>query len=304
MSTPKTARLFSTVFAIGGLIVGAVRAEESQFGFVYTTDLLPKGQQEIEQWATWRHEKIGGQFDQLEGRTEIEYGLSDRLQVALYANYAWAQAYHNGPLGATTPSEQFSTAQPGPDDQFRAAHYIGTSVEAIYRVLSPYTDPVGLALYIEPTSGAQFREVESKVILQKNYFDDQLILACNLTYAPEWRYLPDYSGIHSNWQEETDVNVNFAASYRFRQNWSAGFEFLNEREYNSYNFTQWTNSGYYFGPSIHFGGKRFFVTAVFLEQLPWATVHGATIPGAVVGGRDFDNDFEKFRVRIKTGFYF
>jgi hypothetical protein len=282
---------------------GSAWAEESQFGYVYTTDLLPAGQRELEQWATWRHQKTGGSFDQLDLRTEFEYGVTDRLQTSIYANYAWNEAYHNGPLGATTPGEPFSSDNPGPDAHYDAARFVGISGEAIYRVLSPYIDPVGLAFYVEPTYGPQFRELETKLIAQKNFLDDRLIFAFNATYAPEWRKLLNDTGVGRSWQEETDVNAYLAASFRFRPNWSAGFEFLNEREYNSFNFTHWTNSGYYLGPSVHFGGKSFFVTAVFLEQLPWARVHGDTLPGAVVNGRDFDNDFEKYRVRIKVGFY-
>jgi hypothetical protein len=46
-------------------------ADEPVFGFIYTTDLLPQGQKEIEQWLTWRHQKAGGYYDQLENRTEF-----------------------------------------------------------------------------------------------------------------------------------------------------------------------------------------------------------------------------------------
>ncbi|WP_230677086.1 glutathione S-transferase C-terminal domain-containing protein [Ralstonia solanacearum] len=138
-------------------------AEESQFAYVYTTDLLPKGAKEIEQWMTWRHQKIGGYYDQVEGRTEVEYGLTDRLQVALYGNYAWARAYHNGPYGATTPPEQFADKDVDPDARWSDKRFVGVSAEAIYRVLSPYTDGVGLAFYVEPTIGPQFKELETKV---------------------------------------------------------------------------------------------------------------------------------------------
>ena len=123
---------------------------------------------------TWRHQKIGGYYDQLEGRTEFEYGLTNDLQVALYANYASTRAFHNGPFGATTPPEQFSDFVVGPDDHFNKSRFIGVSGEAIYRILSPYTDPIGLAVYIEPTIGRNFFEVENKIILQKNFFDDLL----------------------------------------------------------------------------------------------------------------------------------
>lgn len=294
---------FLTFCALTLAASAAARAEESQFGYVYTTDLLPKGAMELEQWATWRHQKIAGYFDDIDARTEFEYGLTDSLQTALYANYAWTRAHHNGPFGATTPPEPFSYDHPGPDDHYTATRFVGVSGELIYRVLSPYTDALGLAVYTEPTVGPDFYELETKLILQKNFLDDRVIFAFNYTYAPELRYLSDTASGPKKWQEETDTNAYFAASFRFRANWSAGFEFLNEREYNSYDYSHATNSGFFLGPSFHYGGKKFFVTATFLEQLPWAKVHAATIPGAIVGARDFDNDFEQYRVRIKAGFY-
>lgn len=296
----RDAALLSLVLVASGAL-----AEESQFAFVYTTDLLPKGAKEVEQWMTWRHQKVGGTYDQVEGRTEIEYGLTDRLQVALYANYAWARAYHNGPLGDTTPPEQFADKNVDANANWSGKRFVGASGEAIYRLLSPYTDGVGLAFYVEPTIGPSFRELETKIILQKNFLDDQLTTAFNFTYAPEWRYLQDPANPSAkSWQEETDINYNFAASYRFAPNWSAGAEFVNEHEYNSYSFKHQSNSGYYLGPTVHYGGKDFFVTATLLEQLPWAKAHSDTVDGSLVGGRTFDNDFEKYRLRIKAGFYF
>ena len=291
--------------AIGLAGVAAARADEPLFGFVYTTDLLPKGRAEVEQWATLRDQKIGGYFDQVDGREEFEYGATDRLQLSLYANWTWARAYHNGPFGATTPPEPLSYDQPAPDAHYENARFVGVSGEAIYRILSPYTDPIGLALYEEPTIGPGFFESESKLILQKNFRDDRLVLALNLTYAPELRRLPDPTKPSGkSWQEETDANIGFGASYRFAPNWSAGVEFENEREFNSLDFTHESNSGYFIGPTIHYGGRKFFVTATYLEQLPWAGTHSDSVPGAIVGGRTLDNDFERRRFRLKIGYLF
>lgn len=282
-------------------------AEESMFGFVYTTDLLPQGATEVEQWVTWRHKKLGGYYNQLEGRTEFEYGLTDRLQVAVYANYAWMRANQNGPFGATTPSEQFTDFASSPDRAFGKSRFVGVSGEAIYRILSPYTDFIGLAVYTEPTFGDNFFELENKIILQKNFFDDRLTLAFNFTYAPEFRYVladPTDNTSGRSWNNETDVNFGFATSYRFIDNWSAGFEFQNEREYNSFNFNRQSNGGYYLGPTIHYGGEKFFFTVTALKQMPWATAHSDTVPGALVNGIIGDNDFEKFRFRLKVGYTF
>lgn len=296
------------LFAVG--LFGSVcatraRAEESMFGYVYTTDLLPKGAKEVEQWATWRHQKVGGSFNQLDGRTEFEYGLADNLQVALYANYVQASAYRNGPNGVTTPPEPLSYDQPAPYGHYNDKRFVGFSGEMIWRVLSPYTDGVGVAFYLEPTVGPAFRELEAKLILQKNFLDDRLVMAFNATYAPEWRYQEDAADpTRKSWNYEVDANLGFAASYRFRPNWSAGFELENEHEYNSYHFTRQTNNATYFGPVIHYGGRRFFVTATLLQQLPWASEQANGEPGAVVGGRSYDVDFEKWRLRVKAGFYF
>jgi hypothetical protein len=278
-------------------------AEEAAFSFTYTTDLLPKGAMEIEQWETWRMTKFAGTYDELQNRTEFEYGLTSNLQLSLYLNYDWTHAFHNGPFAQTVPPEQFAQYSPDPDDHFRKFAFESVSAELIYRVLSPYTNPVGLAFYIEPVRGPSFKEVETKVILQKNFIDDRLTLAFNFTYAPEWRHVPLDDG-HFSWQEETDVNFNFAASYRFAPSWSAGAEFLNEHEYNSYSFHHESNSGYYLGPTIHYGGKKFFVTAAFFRQMPWASRHSDTVDGALVGGMIYDNDFEKYRLRVKFARYF
>jgi len=282
-------------------------ASESQFAFIYTTDLLPKQQKEIEQWITWRHQKIAGSYDLLEGKTAYEFGASDDLQLAVYASYAWTHAARNGPYGATTPAEQFGYDKPGANESYSATRFIGISVETIYRLMSPYTDGVGLALYMEPTIGNKFAELETRLILQKNFFDDTLILAFNFTYAPEFRLLPnDDGGAANTWQEETDVNFALGASYRFAPNWFGGFEFFNEREFSAQGTlgsSDLANSGYYFGPTIHYGGKSFFVTGTFTRQLPLATEHNSTVPGSIVGGVDYDNDFELYRMRIKFGFY-
>ncbi len=223
-----------------------VLAAESQFAFVYTTDLLPKGEKEIEQWATWRHQKIGGSYDLLEGKTAYEYGLNDDVQVALYASYAWTHANRNGPGGATTPAEQFGYDSPGPTDNYSATRFIGLSFEEIWRLYSPYTNPVGVALYMEPTVGSKFLELETRLILQKNFLDDTLVFGFNFTYAPEFRQLPNDDGTTGErWQEEADINFTLAGSYRFAPNLSAGFEFLNEREYAALDFSNLANNGYF-----------------------------------------------------------
>ncbi|ACO34226.1 MULTISPECIES: DUF6662 family protein [Acidobacterium] len=277
------------------------RADEPLFGFTYTTDTLPKGKYEVEQWSTTRFTKSQGNFWLQENRTEFSYGLSNRFQLSLYQDYDSTAAYHNGPFGATTPGEPFSFDSPDPNAHYRGTAYISTDVEAIYRILSPYEHFMGIGVYSEERAGRDFFETENRLLFQKNFRQDRVVLAANFTYAPELRN--DRPGPLT--LNETDMNADYGASYRFIPNWSAGFELVNEREFDSWTFwNKEINDAYFTGPSLHYAGKHFFATGTYLEQMPWATTHESTNPGTIVGGRDYDNDFEKYRVRLKVGWYF
>ena len=278
------------------------RADEPLFGFTYTTDLQPKGKFELEQWSTTRFTKGSGQFWLQDNLTEVSYGVTDKFQFSLQSDYASTSAFENGPSRATTPPEPFSFDLPLPNMHYNRSRFISVSGEGIYRLLSPYTHPVGVALYVEPTFGPGLIEPESRLIVQKNFRDDRLVVGFNFTYAPEYRRLSPDTGCLC--LSETDVNYDGGISYRWRRNWSAGFEMMNERELASLDFTREINSAFYVGPTIHYANRNLFVTATFAAQMPWATVHSNTLPGAVVNGYDFDNDFEKFRVRVKFGWNF
>lgn len=289
-----------------------VHADEPLLGFLYTTDLLPKNGQEFEQWATWRHQKAGGQFDLLEGQTEYSYGVTDSLQLSGYLIYDWTQAYRNGPDGTTTAPEPYSAYFPGPYSHFNSTKFIAGAFEAIWRVRSPYTDPVGVAFLFEPEIGPRFQELTIKAIFQKNFLDDRLVLVGNATWAPEVRELPGDptaapgSGTdRPNTNIETDVNFGVGASYRFTSNWAVGWEVQNEREINRFalfDHSQWMGNAVYTGPSIHYASQHFFATLTWWQQLPVA--HNYMDPSMIVNGYDTDVDFEHTRVRLKVGYYF
>jgi hypothetical protein len=304
--------LAASVLALGA--AGAASADEPLFGYVYTTDVLPKGQKEIEQWATLREGRSQGDFHVLQTRTEVSYGVTDKFQLSAYLNLAYADAFHNTPDGETAPPEIFADYSVDPDKRFKRGRFEGVSLEGIYRLTSPYTAPVGVALYVEPTIGPRKRELESRLIVQKNFHDDRVVVAGNLTVTQELRYLqadpaadPASEESRDHWDKETDVNIGVAASYRFRPNWSVGMEFLNEREWaglDPFKAAKRTNVAYYFGPNIHYGGEHFFATGTFLVQLHGAKDYANPAPGFIVDGLSNADDFEKYRLRVKVGYYF
>jgi hypothetical protein len=305
---------FALGTGVGILAVGTPAwADEPIFGFTYTTDLLPRDQKEVEQWATWRHQKAHGSFNEIEARSEFSYGVTDDFQLSGYLNYAWTSAYHNAVDGSTEPPEQFAVYnQVDPNARFNASKFTGISLEAIYRMMSPYTDSFGLAFYFEPTVGNDFREFELKAIVQKNFLDDRLVVAANLTWAPELRFIPADPGalpgttaFQRHTDVETDLNWSVAVSYRFAPDWSIGWEFQNEREmawWAIFAKSHWMGDAYYTGPTIHYGGEHFFFTLTLWEQLPFARSYDNA--GVIYQGRDYDVDFEKYRTRLKLGYYF
>jgi len=101
-------------------VVSPARADESPFASIYTTEILPQSAGEVEQWATWASSKPDEQFDELVGRTEVEYGITNKFQLALYANYSWTKIVPKGP-GA-------------PDGPVDTTRFNGFSAEAIYQM--------------------------------------------------------------------------------------------------------------------------------------------------------------------------
>jgi hypothetical protein len=312
---PTKALLAASALALTVCAAIPASADEPLFGFVYTTDLLPKDHTEVEQWETWRAGKAHGIFNVIENRTEVEYGVTDALQLSAYLNTEWSNAYNDNVIdGTTLPPETFAEVQVGPHEHFNLAKFTGVSAEAIWRLMSPYTDPFGLAFYVEPTVGPATRELESRVIFQKNFMDDRLVFAFNTTIAQELRYLHGDPGApasseesYDHWDKEADVNFGLAGSYRFAESWYAGVEFENEHEWAGFDpFADHkrTNNAYYAGPTIHYGGERFFATLTVLDQLPWAEDYANPAPGFVIGGRNYADDFERFRVRLKIGYTF
>jgi hypothetical protein len=306
--------LISTAVMAAALGASSAWADEPLFGYVYTTDVLPKGQREIEQWATLREGRSQGDFHVLQTRTEISYGLTDDLQVSGYMHFAWADAFHNTPEGETAPPEIFADYSVEPDKRLDRGRFEGVSGELLWRLASPYTAPIGVALYVEPLIGPRTRELESRLILQKNFHDDRVVIAGNITVGQEWRRLladpaadPASVEARDHWDRETDVNFGLGASWRFRPNWSVGMEFLNEREWaglDPFADSKRTNVAYYLGPNIHYGGRRFFATATFLAQLGAASDYANPPPGFIVNGVTNADDFEKYRLRVKVGTYF
>jgi hypothetical protein len=297
-------------------LTAPAQADEPIFGYINTTDLLPKHKIEVEQWATLREGRSNGPFHLLQLRNELSYGVTDNFQLSGYVNTAYTHVNHDAAGGTTAPPEVFADYAVDPNRSFTKFRLESVSLEGLYRFSSPYTRAVGAAFYIEPSIGPRTRELEMRLILQKNFMDDRLIFAANATLGYEWRYLhgdpeadPTTKDFRDHWDKETDVNFGLAGSYRFASNWSLGGEVQNEHEFaglNPFRGDHRTNEAWYLGPTIHYGGRHFFATFTTLFQMPWAHDYAERDPtlDQVIHGISNADDFEKYRFRLKLGYYF
>lgn len=292
------AQICSGALAILWIITSVLplaRADESPFGYIYTSDSLPAAQWEYEQWITWRSGKARGAYRSLDLRNEIEYGITDRFSGALYINTSWLK--HQGMYDAEDVGRDL--------DETNSFGVNGTSLEFKYRLLSPYLDPIGLAIYLEPEieiRNAQTGEseiakaLEFRVILHKNFLDDTLTFASNIMIEPEWEKLPD-GNAKELWAEFT-----LGGAYRFIPNWWLGLEFRNHREFPD--FSSQEHSAYFLGPSVHYGGKHYWLTLTILPQIGGSpTLLGTGSDGAPIDGGSLHlGQHEKVEIRLKAGF--
>jgi opacity protein-like surface antigen len=218
---------------------------EGPFGFIYTLDLQPQGTWQVQQWEHLQQGQSRGKYSYLRNRTEFEYGVTDWYQVGLYLNSSYGYAWHNGFDGSTSaaPGIQLSDNF-DPAHSYSRARFESVSMETVIKLLNPYIDPIGFGIYIEPEFGPNERELEVKLLFQKNFLGDRLVTAANLVFATE----------HEQHGEEVEkasmMDILVGASYRVADNWMAGVEFRNHREWEGYWWNHPEHSAYFLGPPL------------------------------------------------------
>ena len=209
------------------------RAGDRKFAYTYEATTMPKGSLEFENWVTWKSYGDGDRFD---FRHEIEYGVTDDFQIALYfAN--WRYEDRGGKSDSTFKS---------------------TSIEAIYAMTNPTEDILGSALYLEAGIGEEELFVEGKLLLQKNF--GRWIVAGNSIIESEW----EGEDLDNLTEVKGELAQTLGISYQFCPSFSAGFEGLMEIE-----IKDWQDSGdlaVYLGPNLSWRKGSFFVTVAALWQ--------------------------------------
>jgi len=276
--------------------IDPAHASEAIFGYVYTLDLTPKGGVEYEQWITDREGQAKGHFHDVLMRSEIEYGLTDNLQLSGYLNYSYINANRNSVNGETSGID--IPADHDPTKPFNALRFDTVSAELIWRALSPYTNPIGLGFYVEPEVGPRERAIELRVILQKNFLDDRLITAANV-----WAELEREDAGGGEIERATMLETDLGISYRFAPKWFAGLEFRNHNEYVGYTVStdDQEHTAFFIGPVLHYGSEKWWATLTLMHQFK-ATGFTDEQRDNIRGGLIFGDEHTRFDgIRLAIG---
>ncbi|HEY4972097.1 MAG TPA: DUF6662 family protein [Steroidobacteraceae bacterium] len=308
--------------AAGMLSVAVVQAGEEIFPETYLTETLPRGVFEVEHAITYQANKSEGDYRLWQNRSEIEYGITDRWLAALYINTYSVTAQNDnsqasrrdftsgggdgdevlgGGPGTFGQYVLSSTRLPIPAARYSKTDFDSLSVETIYQLLSPFTDVMGLAGYLEYSKGPRTQELEMKLLAQKDYLQDRLVLAANAVVEFERNAF----ALADSWERETEVEFTGGASYRFASNWRAGAELRNIRGYNGHSIdsNDRSYSVWFFGPQLSYTAARWFATLGYQRQMPWASAYDHAAQLEQVGGLNY-KEFEANFVRLKIGFNF
>ncbi|MGZ5926590.1 MAG: hypothetical protein ACXWLJ_07915 [Rhizomicrobium sp.] len=269
--------LAAATLSVMALISSSAKADDRPFAFAYTTDIEAAGEKEIEQEITWTSGHAHEAYQGIESRSEFEYGFTDNFQGSFYLNYDWSRTRPHAPSG---PVETSSLP--------------GVSSEFIYRLLNPYFDPIGLAVYAEPSFGNGTRSFEVKALLQKNFLNDDLRLVLNINAEDRC----EKNGLGS-YEQSSALEFYSGAAYNLTPEWSLGAELDNERGFDGLilgGTSRYTDNAYFAGPTIQYVGHPFRATLGIQTQLPWASdpTHS---PGAIDNG--YLSGAERFRARFR-----
>ena len=266
----------------------------ADFGYVYTAEIAEPGETEVTLWATDRRGKDAGHYDAQDYRLEIERGITEKFQASAYLNLA---SHHvRGLDGEFEPVD-------------RNFGFQGLSAEFKYQVLNPEKQGFGFAIYAEPAwsriskvKGGKVREfeLELKAIVQKNFDDDRLVWATNLTLEPEWEreheeIVPGI--VNRPTEKELALEIATGLTYRVATKWWVGVE----GPYHSV-YPDWThglhreNYAVYGGPTVHYDAGKLAVTATYQPQLFGSPNEGGS-------SLEFD-DHEKREFRLKLSYEF
>jgi hypothetical protein len=244
------------LFLFAFIAAMSTQAQDRVFTYTYQSNVLNKGQKEIEVWTT-----LGtGRSDYYRGLNhslEFEIGLGGKLQTAFYLNYGYSAA-----AGIDGTSLNFNNSY-------------SFANEWKLKLSDPVANKLGSAVYFEYVLAPAETELEGKLILDKQI--GRFTHAFNL--VGELELEKEYELDEAKWESEVEVKAewNYGLSYRLRDNWFAGFEVMNRNVFEEGELEKSILSA---GPGVAYVGSGYWINFTLMPQV-------TNLKG---GGRSLTND--------------
>ena len=248
-------------------------AQDRIFTYTYQSNVLGKGQKELEVWTTLNMGKEN-YYREIRNRVEYETGLGSNLQVAFYLN-SKQKAFYDDVTSEIVmkPTE------------------ISISNEWKYKISDPVADKIGFTAYGELTIATDELEIELKAIFDKTI--GRTVHAVNLIFEPEWETTTVDGKVATNTEYKYDINYAFA--YNINKSWNIGTEIINRNVY--FKTDKSTISALFGGPVISYSTNKFWVNLTALSQIA-----GLNNPEGMTGVNL--DEWTKFETRLAFSFAF
>lgn len=221
----------------------SILAQDRIFNYTYQSNVLGKGQKELEVWTT----VLSGKTDyyrEIKNRIEYEVGLGSNVQVAFYLN-SKQKAYYDDITGEIVMD----------------ATEISLSNEWKYKISDPVANKIGFTAYGELSLATDEIEIELKAIFDKKIGNS--LHAMNFTFEPEWETTTKDAKVTTNLALKYDVN--YACSFKLSNNFNLGAEIINRNVYVKED--KFTHSSLFAGPTLAFYMDKFWINLSVSPQV-------------------------------------
>ncbi len=217
-------------------------AQDRYFSYTYTSDVLWKGNIDIELWHTSRFGHQNEFYHAMDQQGEVEIGLGNNFQTAVYFN-------------------RFDVTKIDSNNTTFHTSEMGLANEWKFKMTNPYTNFLGSALYTELGLKGDELDLETKLILDKSLGKHliALNLVCEFSHA--------INKVNNRYRfklVETPIEMDLAYLYTIHKDFGIGVEMRNA---NLIQKGQWQNSVLFGGLTVNYRAENWFIILGASKQI-------------------------------------